>query len=619
MSVKAWRDGSNPIGAVYYHARRECTALVFAVHATASGSMIEARSMTTRIRLATGLVLFVYLLTHFANHALGLVSLEAMEHGRRPFLGLWRNSIGTVVLYGSLATHLGLAFWSIYRRRSLRMPAWEAAQLIVGLLIPPLLAIHIIGTRLAHVIYGTDDTYTYELLIIWVFQPASGIQQAAVLVVAWLHGCIGLHFWLRLKSWYAQWLPFAYAGALLMPVLGLLGYVAGGREVAKLAQDSQWLNQAREKIGFPDQAGVSSLYTIEHWFLIGFTAVLVGTLAARGVRRRLIRSRAIAIRYPTGQVIEIQPGTTILEASRVAGIPHAAVCGGRGRCSTCRVRISEGLDRLPAASEQERKVLDRVGAPPNVRLACQTRPTADISIVPVLPPTASPRDAQPRPGYLQGHEEEIAVLFADLRDFTRMAEHKLPYDVVFLLNRYFRAMGTAIEATGGQLDKFIGDGVMALFGVGSRPSEGCRQALAAARRMSESLRDLNQSLASDVADPLRIGIGIHAGPAIVGEMGHGRATSVTAVGDTVNTASRLETLTKEYQCQLVISDAVARYAQLDVSGFERHEIEIRGRLEPLTIRVIGDAQDLPVDIAAPANAPQRRDDASKADAAPRMA
>jgi adenylate cyclase len=515
--------------------------------------------------------------------------------------------------------HLGLAFWSLYWRRSLRMPAWEAAQLIVGLLIPPLLAIHIIGTRLVHAIYGTDDTYTYELLVIWVFQPASGLQQAAVLVVAWLHGCIGLHFWLRLKSWYARWVPFAYAGALLVPVIGLLGFVAGGREVARLAQDEAWRAAAVAQIGFPDRAGVDFLYAIEHWFLIGFAVVLVGTLVARGVRRWLVRHRAVTIRYPTGQLVEIQPGTTILEASRLAGIPHASVCGGRGRCSTCRVRVSEGLDRLPAASEQERKVLDRVGAPPNVRLACQTRPTANIAVVPVLPPTASPRDAQPRPGYLQGHEEEIAVLFADLRAFTRMAEHKLPYDVVFLLNRYFRAMGTAVEAAGGQLDKFIGDGVMALFGVGSRPTEGCRRALAAARGMSESLRELNRSLASDVAEPLRIGIGIHAGPAIVGEMGHGRATSVTAVGDTVNTASRLETLTKEYACQLVISDAVARYAQLAVDGFERHEIEIRGRLEPLTIRVIGDAQDLPADIAAPAGAQQERGEAAKAHAAARSA
>jgi adenylate cyclase len=577
--------------------------------------MIEARSITTRIRLATGLVLLVFLLTHFLNHALGLISLEAMEHGRRPFLGLWRNPLGTIILYGAMFGHLGLAFWSIYWRRSLRMPAWEATQLVVGLLVPPLLAIHIIGTRLANAIYGTDDTYTYELLVIWVFQPMSGVQQAAVLLVAWLHGCIGLHFWLRLRPWYPRALPFAYAGALLVPVLGLLGFVAGGREVARLAADPAWLEEAGLAIGFPDDAGVAFLYAIERWFLIGFAIVLIGTLAARSVRHWLTRRRAIGITYPSGQQVVVQPGTTILEASRIGDIPHASVCGGRGRCSTCRVRVSEGLERLPPASDAERKVLERVGAPPNVRLACQTRPTASISVVPVLPPTASARDAQPRPGYLQGHEEEIAVLFADLRAFTRLAEHKLPYDVVFLLNRYFRAMGTAVEQAGGQLDKFIGDGVMALFGVGGRPSEGCRQALAAARAMSEGLSELNQSLSHDIAEPLRIGIGIHAGHAIVGEMGHGRATSVTAVGDTVNTASRLETLTKEYGCQLVFSEAVATHARLDVSRFERHDIAIRGRLEPLAVRVVADARELPAELSGKAIAGRPGTERSQADAA----
>jgi adenylate cyclase len=577
--------------------------------------MIEARNLIARIRLATGMILFAFILTHFLNHALGLISLAAMEAGRGLFLGLWRGLVGTVVLYVALFTHLGLAFWSIYRRRSLRMPAWEATQLIVGLLIPPLLAIHIIGTRLAHELYGTADTYTYELLVIWVFQPWSGIQQATVLVIAWLHGCIGLHFWLRLRSWYARALPYAYAGALLVPVLGLLGFVAGGREVERLATDPAWLEEAGLRIGFPDEAGLAVLYAIERWFLIGFAALLFGTLAARGMRRWLIRRRAITIAYPGGQRVEVQAGTTILEASRAAGIPHASVCGGRGRCSTCRVRISDGLEQLAPAGDQERKVLERVGAPPNVRLACQTRPRGDIAVVPILPPTATARDAQPRPGYLQGHEEEIAVLFADLRAFTQLAEHKLPYDLVFLLNRYFRAMGTAVEASGGQLDKFIGDGVMALFGVGGRPSEGCRRALAAARAMSESLSTLNESLSHDISEPLRIGIGIHAGPAIVGEMGHGRATSITAVGDTVNTASRLEALTKEYGCQLVFSETVAAHAGLDVAQLERHDIAIRGRVEPLAIHVVADARDLPAELAGGRQSGGRQADPTQTDMA----
>ena len=137
----------------------------------------------------------------------------------------------------------------------------------------------------------------------------------------------------------------------------------------------------------------------------------------------------------------------ILDASRTAGIPHASVCGGRGRCSTCRVRISRGLAQLPPASDAERRVLARVGAPPDVRLACQARPMRDVTVEPLLAPSVAPADAFGT-DVRQGHEQELAVLFADLRGFTRMAEHKLPYDVVFFLNRYFEAVGRAITQRG---------------------------------------------------------------------------------------------------------------------------------------------------------------------------
>jgi adenylate cyclase len=259
-------------------------------------------------------------------------------------------------------------------------------------------------------------------------------------------------------------------------------------------------------------------------------------------------------------------------------------------------------------------VLDRVAAEPGVRLACQLRPRANLAVLPLLPPTASPRDAQARPDYLQGHEEEITILFADLRAFTKFAERKLPYDVVFLLNRYFRAMGGAVEEAGGHLDKFIGDGVMALFGVGADPAEGCRRALEAARRMALNLDEVNRVLAHDLPEPLRIGVGIHAGPAIVGEMGYGRATSITAIGDSVNTASRLEGLTKEFGCQLVMSAEVAAKAGVELPEAERHEIAVRGRDERLTVLAIGDARALPMLESAPAREGRRQ--RAKAAAAP---
>src|SRR5207245_5721120 len=159
-------------------------------------------------------------------------------------------------------------------------------------------------------------------------------------------------------------------------------------------------------------------------------------------------------------------------------------------------------------------------------------------------------------------------------------------------NRYFAETGHAVEAAGGRIDKFIGDGVMALFGLDTGAEAGCREALAAARQMSQRMEALNRALVHDISEPLRIGIGIHTGPAIVGEMGYGSAVSVTAVGDSVNTASRIEGLTKTYACELVISEAVALRAGIDLGAAPRHEIEIRGRVERLVVRTFASARDL---------------------------
>jgi len=199
---------------------------------------------------------------------------------------------------------------------------------------------------------------------------------------------------------------------------------------------------------------------------------------------------------------------------------------------------------------------------------------------------------------MQGSEQELAILFADLRGFTKFSEHRLPYDVVFVMNQYFKAMGEAVEASGGHLDKFIGDGVMALFGISTDPARGCREALDAAVAMAQALDELNRVLAQDLSEPLRIGLGIHTGPVIVGEMGYSKARTLTAIGDAVNTASRLESMNKEFHSQLIFSEEVSARAGLDVSRFPQHEIEVRGRTTLLPIRVVEDAHDL-IPVLAP--------------------
>jgi adenylate cyclase len=554
----------------------------------------DRAALVRRARLTTGLILFAYVTTHLANHTLGLISLHAHEVARVWVFAVWGSLVGTVALYGSLGTHLALGFYALYRRQRLKMPRWEAAQLILGLAIPPLLMGHIIGTRLAYELYGLQNTYTYVDLVLWVFAPEKLWQQIAVLVVAWVHGTIGMHFWLRLKPGYRRVLPLVYAFALLLPVVALLGFVEGGREVRELAASPDWLATAVEAIHFPADADVAFLLWLTDILFYGYFGLLAAVLAARMARAWWQRSRGMTrISYPDGRVVENPPGVTVLEASRGAGIPHASVCGGRGRCSTCRVRVGAGLDSQPPPSEDEQKVLARISAPPNVRLACQLRPSSDIEVTPLLPPQSGPRAAGARPPHLQGEEREIAVLFADLRAFTELSEQKLPYDVVFLLNRYFETMGHAIEAAGGHVDKFIGDGIMALFGVTDRPRTASRQAIVAARAMADRLAELNVTMKSDLEKPLRIGIGIHVGPAIVGEMGYASTTSLTAVGDTVNTASRLEALSKTYQAELVLSEQVALRAGMALDGFGRDDVVIRGRREPMRIIIVPAAATLP--------------------------
>ena len=552
--------------------------------------------MIRRLRLTSGLVMFVYVTTHLVNHSLGLISVRVMDLALEYIYEYWASPLGGAILYGAFAIHYSLALWALWLRRSLKMPFAEATQLVLGFSIPFMLTDHVLHTRVADKFFGANYGYYSTLLYAYfVANPPRGVVQLVVLLVAWIHAMIGLRFWLRLKPWYERWQPILYAFALLLPTFAILGVFEGGRQVMILAEDPAWVTRLVEEHPRPAGADAALLERMVVGLRFGFLAALLAVLAARIARSRWERRRGvIRMTYPSGRVVEILHGVSALEASRMAGIPHASVCGGRGRCSTCRIKVEGPVEALPPPAADEVKVLHRVGAAPDVRLACQLRPQGDLRVTPLLPATAQASDGFRRPGYLHGAEREIAILFADLRAFTQLSEHKLPYDLVFLLNRYFAEMGHAVEAAGGRIDKFIGDGVMALFGLDSGVEAGCREALAAARGMSERMQSLNAALIHDHAEPLRIGIGIHTGPAIVGEMGYGTAVSITAVGDSVNTASRVEGLTKTYACELVISEAVALRAGLDLGDAPRHEIEIRGRVERLVVRTFASARDLPV-------------------------
>jgi len=551
--------------------------------------------MTRRLRLFSGLVMLAYVTMHLSNHAVGLISLAAMDRALAWVFRFWSNPAAQALLYGSFLVHYALALWALWERRTLRLRAGELAQTALGFAVPILLAHHVVGTRISDTFFGTHDLYySYLLWIYFVHSPWAGAQQMAVLVIAWSHAMFGLHFWLKIRPWYARVQSPALVAAVLVPVLSLLGVVEAGRQVAALAVDPAWAQAAFAQMRLPSPATQQILDEIAQILSWSFGGLVAAVLLARSGRRLWRRRHGlIRIGYPDGQFVDVTPGTSVLEASRIARIPHAHICGGRGRCSTCRVRVRCEIGSLDPPGETERRVLRRIGATPNVRLACQLRPKKSVEVTPLLPPFAYARDGRRRVDFAQGSEREIAILFADIRGFTALSEGRLPYDVVFILNRYFAAVGRSVETAGGRVDKFLGDGVMALFGVDGSAQQGCRSALAAARLISERMSELNASLSGEIDQPLRIGIGIHAGPIIIGEMGYGGTSSITAIGDAVNTASRLEELTKEHGCELVVSEAVATRAGLDLSAFPGYDVEIRGKREKLAVRTLPRAAQLP--------------------------
>jgi len=176
--------------------------------------------------------MLAYVTTHFVNHSLGLVSVQSMDVALRFIYQYWASPLGTFLLYGAFAIHYSLALWALWLRRSLKMPAAEATQLVLGFSIPFLLTEHVLQTRVADTFYGAD--YGYYATVLYTFfvaDPLRGGLQFTVLVIAWVHAMIGLRFWLRLKPWYERWQPILYAFALLMPTFAILGFLEGGSQV----------------------------------------------------------------------------------------------------------------------------------------------------------------------------------------------------------------------------------------------------------------------------------------------------------------------------------------------------------------------------------------------------
>lgn len=332
-----------------------------------------------RLRLASGLVLFAFAATHFLNHALGLVGLEIMHQAQQMRTAVTRSIPGTVVLAAALGTHIVLALHKLMRRQTWRLSRWEGVQILSGLAIPFFLFPHIVNTRIAHTFFNVEDSYLYELVRLW---PESAVIQTTLLLLVWIHGCLGLHYWLRLSDGYLRVAPVLLALAVAVPVLALAGFAVAGRATGEIMSDPQAFDALKARSHWPSAEDSAILAWLRTGARVGFLAVLagLGSMFMLHWLGRAIRRPSVQISYVDGPTIRLAPGKTLLEASRSAGVPHASVCGGRGRCSTCRVRIVDGLETLPAATGAEAITLDSIEAPRNIRLACQIKPVASLTV-----------------------------------------------------------------------------------------------------------------------------------------------------------------------------------------------------------------------------------------------
>jgi len=508
-----------------------------------------------------------------------------MDGARAIFIDPWQTFIGLAALYGSFFVHGILGLSALYRRRHLRIPPAEAWQLALGLSIPLLLIPHAAGVRLGYSIFGMELSYTRLLQQMWIASPGIALpRQFMLLLFVWVHGCIGLRSWLRSKPWYQSALPAAASIATFLPVLAVLGFVNAGLDIRGAAPTGA------------AQAATSgeSLNRVIDALLISYLAIIAGIFMLRLFRTwHAQRFGGLRILYPGRKTVVVPLGLSVLEASRWAGIAHESVCGGRGRCSTCRVRILNGAaDTLPPPDALELRTLRRIHAGPDVRLACQTRPRGDIAVELLVRPrtTEQPQAMRFEAAESGGSEIDIAAMFVDLRGSTELAAGRLPYDALFILDRFIRVVTSGIRAHGGHVTSIAGDGVMSVFRVDKGAT--ARQALHAALAIWKGIDALNIELASELPKPLRIGIGIHVGTSVVGWISDDGAPSLQFLGDTGNVAAKLEGCSKTFECTLVASSNAVASALLDTTVFEKATVKIAGRAEAMSVMLVRHRVDL---------------------------
>ena len=278
--------------------------------------------------------------------------------------------------------------------------------------------------------------------------------------------------------------------------------------------------------------------------------------------------------------VEVQEGETLMKAAKAAGIPQVSVCGGIGRCSTCRVIVIDGLQNCSPPSKDEQDIINMLNLPPNVRLTCQTTITGPVKVRRLV---ENLEDVDFFSIFIEGvevltalgEEKDIFILFADIQAFTAFAEDLLPYDVLYSLNLYLSQMGEIVKRHGGRIDNYMGDGFMALF-ESDTPPAGARRAVRASLEMLEEVKRLAPYLKELYGRSFDIRIGLHFGRVVAGKLGHPGYKRGTVIGNAVNLASRIENANKNAGTRFLISKEIYELIQDEIIVGKEIATEIPG-------------------------------------------
>ncbi len=558
----------------------------------------DLSSVITKLRIFTGLILFVYVFMHLLNHSFNLISIQSADFVRKEYFSLiWQNPIGIFALYFSLITHMFLGFYAIIIKKSFKLKLKDWLQIIFPILALLMLIQHVAVSFIITKIFPGEETY--ELVFAAIHSTPDEYLSTTLLftfmtIFIWFHGVIGIDSYIKHKASQNKNLNFYFKFTLffklfywIFPTVSVLGFLIGLKEMSYVAHIKTLENEENfmfsilskfiPQDAFPYVLQVKPI--VMNYYPI-FVLILIILIVWSIIKIKFFGT--IKVYYPGTKSVLITKGTSILEASKIGKIPHQGICGGRGRCTTCRIKIISSKGDVIKPNINEIKAIERAGLEDGIRLACQLRPTNNISVIPLLNPNSTLESLKNLLN-LTGKEQETVILFVDLRDFTKLSEKVLPYDVVYILNKYYAACGEVIEKNYGRLDKFIGDGIMAIFDKSKSINENSKNAIISANNISSKMKQLNKEIFSEFSEKIKFGIGIHAGNTIVGMMGYGNNVSETVVGDNVNIASRLESLTKNFECELVVSKYVASNANINTKNLVSKKVKIRGRKDDLEI------------------------------------